>query len=235
MSLVAVVGARSSGTTTAAVALAAAWPGGRGVVAECDPDGGCLALAAGQALDPGLGSLAVAARPGATGGLLTRHLQRLGGGPPVLFGPVGPDQAGQTVAAIAGALVQLADNDEWACVADCGRLHRGSAAGQLLTAAAAVVLVVDATAEGVGHAKARLAAAPLDPDRTAVLAVGARPYTLAEVCAELGLAQLGVLPVDRRAAEELREGRAGRRNVLIRAAQPSAATIAAHLAARVAA
>jgi len=55
------------------------------------------------------------------------------------------------------------------------------------------------------------------------------------VCAELGLAQLGVLPVDRRAAEELREGRAGRRNVLIRAAQPSAATIAAHIAARVAA
>jgi len=131
MSLVAVVGARSSGTTTAAVALAAAWPGGRGLVAECDPDGGCLALAAGQALDPGLGSLAVAARPGATGGLLTRHLQRLGGGPPVLFGPVGPDQAGQTVTAVAGTLVQLADNDGWVCLADCGRLHRGSAAGQL--------------------------------------------------------------------------------------------------------
>jgi len=203
------------------------------VVAECDPDGGCLAMAAGLATDPGLGSLAVAARPGATGGLLTGHLQRVGGGPPVLVGPVGPDQARQTVSAVAGALVQMAENDGWVCVADCGRLHRGSAAGQLWAAAAAVVLVVEATAEGVGHAKARLGAAPLDPDRTAVLAVGTRPYTLAEVCAELGLAQLGVLPSDRRAAEELREGRANRRNMLVRAAQPSAAAIAAHLQARV--
>lgn len=109
MSLVAVVGARSAGTTTTAVALAAAWPGGRGVVAECDPDGGCLALAAELAADPGLASLAVAARPGLTVGLLTGQLQRLGGGAPVLVGPAGPDQAAQAVAATAALLPQLAD------------------------------------------------------------------------------------------------------------------------------
>lgn len=235
MSLVAVVGARSAGTTTSAVALAAAWPGGRAVVAECDPDGGCLALAAELPADPGLASLAVAARPGLTAGLLTGQLQRLGGGPPVLVGPPGPDQAAQAVAATAALLAQLAHADGWVCVADCGRLRRGSPAGQLLGAADAVVLVVEPTSEGVGHAKARLAAVPLNPDRTAVLVIGARPYSLGEVAAELGLAQLGMLPAHRQSADELREGRAGRRNPLIRAAGPTSAAIAEHLRMRSAA
>ena len=234
MSLVAVVGARSVGTTTTAVALAAAWPAAGAMVAECDPDGGCLGLAGQLRGDQGLASLAVAARAGMTGGLLTGHLQRLGG-PPVLVGPAGPDQAHQAVAATAALLPRLAEAEGWVCVADCGRLHRASPAGQLLAAADAVVLVVEPTSEGVGHAKARLSAAPLNPDRTAVLVVGARPYSLAEVAAELGMPQLGMLPVHRNSAEELREGRVGRRNPLVRAAGPLAASIVDHLTARAAA
>lgn len=233
MSLVAVVGGRSIGTTTTAVALAAAWPAARGIVAECDPDGGCLALAAGIPADPGVASLAVAARPGLVPGLLSGQLQRLGYGPPALVGPVGPEQASHAVAAVASLLPQLAEAEGWVCIADCGRLRRGSPAGPLLTSADAVVLVVEATAEGVGHAQARLALTPLNPDRTAALAIGTRPYTLAEISAQLGLAQLGTLPADRRAAEELREGRGSRRNALVRAAGPLAEAIASHLSSRV--
>lgn len=235
MTLVAVVGARSSGTTKTAVALTAAWPAGRAVIAECDPAGGCLALAAQLPADPGMGSLAVATRPGMAAGVLTGQLQRLGGGPLVLVGPPRPDQASQVVAATATLLPQLAEADGWVCVADCGRLHRGSPAGQLLAAADAVVLVVEPTSEGVGHAKARLAGVALNPDRTGVLVIGARPYSLAEVAAELGLAQLGMLPANRHSAEELREGRGSRRNPLVRAAGPTAAAIAEHLRMRSAA
>jgi len=98
-----------------------------------------------------------------------------------------------------------------------------------------VILVVEATAEGVGHAQVRLASTPLNPDRTAIVAIGSRPYNLAEISAQLGLAQLGTLPADRRAAEELREGRGGRRNALVRAAGPVADAVATHLSSRVAA
>jgi Flp pilus assembly CpaE family ATPase len=65
VSVVALGAVRSCGVTTLALALAATWPSSRRVLlAELDLAGGTLAAASGWPPEPGLVSLAAAARRG---------------------------------------------------------------------------------------------------------------------------------------------------------------------------
>jgi hypothetical protein len=80
MTVVAVGSVRSCGVTTLALGLAATWPTGRQVVlVEADPAGGTLAAASGWPPEPGLVSLAAAARRGGDPGLLWEHCHQLEG------------------------------------------------------------------------------------------------------------------------------------------------------------
>lgn len=82
------------GVTTACMALAVAWPAGwQPVVVEADPSGGDLAAGFSLAGEPGLVSLAAAARHAHHGAVLREHTQALPGGLPVVAAPVDAEQA----------------------------------------------------------------------------------------------------------------------------------------------
>jgi MinD-like ATPase involved in chromosome partitioning or flagellar assembly len=84
----------SPGVSTATVALAAAWPAGwRPAILECDPSGGDLAAGFGLSAEPGLLTLASAARRDHRPGLLWEHTQELPGGLAVAPAPASAEQA----------------------------------------------------------------------------------------------------------------------------------------------
>ena len=165
MALIIVAGDKGSpGVTTAAVALAAAWPR-HAILAECDPHGGDLVyrLAAerGGPLDPntGLLSVAIAARRGFDSNSIPQHLQRVHGGLDVLVGLGTAEQAG----AVTGQWSRLARSfDQFASlpdggdvIADCGRVGPASPALEMMPHAALVLLVARADAEQVAHVRDR--------------------------------------------------------------------------------
>ena len=84
----------SPGVSTATVALAAAWSAGwRAAILECDPSGGDLAAGYGLSAEPGLLTLASAARRDRRPGLLWEHTQELPGGLAVAPAPSSAEQA----------------------------------------------------------------------------------------------------------------------------------------------
>jgi MinD-like ATPase involved in chromosome partitioning or flagellar assembly len=84
----------SPGVTTATVALAAAWPPQwRPSILECDASGGDLAAGFGLSAEPGLLTLASAARRDRRPGLLWEHTQEMPGGLAVTPAPASAEQA----------------------------------------------------------------------------------------------------------------------------------------------
>lgn len=84
----------SPGVTTTTVALAAAWPPQwRPSILECDASGGDLAAGFGLSAEPGLLTLASAARRDRRPGLLWEHTQELPGGLAVAPAPASAEQA----------------------------------------------------------------------------------------------------------------------------------------------
>jgi hypothetical protein len=165
MALIIVAGDKGSpGVTTAAVALAAAWPR-HAILAECDPHGGDLVyrLAAehGGPLDPntGLLSVAIAARRGFDADAIPQHLQRVHGGLDVLVGLGTAEQAGAVTgqwSRLARAFDQFATLPEGGdVIADCGRVGPSSPALELMPQAALVLLIARADAEQVAHVRDR--------------------------------------------------------------------------------
>ena len=85
------------GVTLTALALGVSWHGAtrrRAVLLEADPAGGVLAIRYRLGLEPGLVTLAAAARAGSPGeaGSVWDHAQRLPGGMPAVLAPDGADQ-----------------------------------------------------------------------------------------------------------------------------------------------
>jgi len=200
VTVVALGAVRSAAVTTTAVGLASVWPGeGRRVVVEADPAGGTLAAAAGLAAEPGLVSLAAAARRQSDPELVFAHDQALAGGTPVVPGPPGAEQARSALSMLGPLLAGLGDLDGLALV-DCGRLDPPAPPGPFDTADISVLVCRPQLAD-LNSLAAFLAARP-DTARTVVL-VGAGPYPPGEIADTLGVEVVGHLPWDPEAAAAL--------------------------------
>ncbi|MDA8062378.1 MAG: carbon monoxide dehydrogenase maturation protein [Actinomycetota bacterium] len=205
-SVVAFGSVRSCGVTTLVLGLAATWPSraeppGRPVlVVEADPAGGTLAALAGWPAEPGLVSLAAAARRGAEPSLVFEHCQHLPGGAAVLAGPARGDQARSALAMLAPLLGRLDELDADVLV-DCGRLEDTSAVLGIFERAAqsnresSAVLVSRGRLADLQAVASWLDAHPAGP-RTGLVIVGDGPYPDAEVTEALGLSVLGRMPWD---------------------------------------
>jgi len=201
MSVLALASVRSCGVTTAALALVATWPGGRDsnehrvLLAELDPAGGTLAAAAGWPPEPGLVSLAAAARRGGDPDLVWGHCQRLPGGAAVLAGPTSAEQARSAVGMLAGLVGRLGELDADVLI-DCGRLDPGSPGRGLPARADRVVLAARPRLADL-HALATWAEAhPLDGANLGLVLVGDGPYPDDEIEGALGIEVLARLPWD---------------------------------------
>jgi MinD-like ATPase involved in chromosome partitioning or flagellar assembly len=224
MTVVAFAGVKHSpGVTTLAVAVASS-QAGSALVVEADPAGGDIAARSGLALDPGLASLAAAARNEMTADLLSQHVQRLSSGVDLLAGPVSPRQSATALRAVAEPLVELfARLDHDLIVIDLGRIDDPTLVVPLLGAADRVVLSLRGTAEDVVAARSRLDDLRRHASSVSIAVTGSGPFHTGEVAAALGADAAVTLPWDPRAARALAAGLAPdrwlRRSALMRAAR----------------
>lgn len=243
MSLVALCSASGApGVTTAALAVAWAWPhttGRRCLLVDADPAGSGLLpgfLEAG--IPAGGGVLGLATERSLSPDTVLRHTVSLDPDEYflVLTGVIEPAQA-RPLASTWTHLIEVArtfDDSGLDVVVDAGRLGHRCEPTALLEAADVAVVVTRSNLAGLAPARAGLAAlresrAPGAP--TLVLAVGRpAPYSPAEIAAALDVEAL-TLPQDPRAARALALG--GRadwrlaRSPLLRAAGETAASLAA--------
>jgi hypothetical protein len=152
----------SPGVTTLAAVLGLVWNGARAVT-ELDPRGADLPLrltrAGGGPLlaAPSVVGLALAARDGFTAPAIERYVQDSEFGIPVVAGEL----SALVNARIAGHLPGLATTaNAWhgTLIADLGNLHATNPAMVVARAAAAVVLVVRPTMEGLAHLRESIGA-----------------------------------------------------------------------------
>jgi hypothetical protein len=245
VSLIAVGKAKAWGTTTAVMALANVWPPERRLlVAECDPAGGDIAPRYGLGLEPGLVTLAAAARRELSAATVWANSQLLPGGVAVLVAPAAAEQARAALVPVAGRLPAAMEGEaDCDVLADCGRLDPGSAALEVARSAALTVLVARATLEEMTHVVARVAALRSAGCQVVVVLVeddprllgGGRPYRGHEVSQVVGAEVVGTLAHDARGAALLAGAVVGgertlRRSPLIRSARELAATLAARAA-----
>lgn len=201
MTVAAVGSIRSCGVTTLALALAATWPAGRQVVlVEADPAGGTLGAASGWPPEPGLVSLAAAARRGGDPGLVWEHCHELPGGAAVLAGPALGEQARSTLGMLGPLLGRLGELDA-DVVVDCGRLDPGSSL-VLWEGADQPMLAVRPRLADLQALASWLEGRSLDR-KVGVVTVGDGPYPDAEIAEALGLEVLARLPWDPDAADAL--------------------------------
>lgn len=194
--LVAVASVRSTGVTTTATAVGCAWPDPQQVLlVEADPAGGTLAAALGLAGQPGLVSLATAARRDNDPGLFAEHAQRLPCGMRVVVGPPSGEQARAALRMLTDPLTLLSGTGRVVLV-DCGRLDADSPAGGVFAAAGLSLLVARPQLPDL-HALAGWLDVHRDwPARLAVVLSGPGPYGAGEVADALGVDVLGGLPWD---------------------------------------
>ncbi len=235
MAVVAFAKAKSWGLSTALLAVASWWPPERRlVVAELDPAGGDLAARYGLAAEPGLLSLAAAARRDLSEATVWQHVQALPGGIPCLLGPPSADQAHAGVRAVGRRLTSSMAASDVDVLADCGRLGPGSPAREVVEAAALAVLVARPTAEEIAHLSSRIDALRSAGCPLGVVLIGEQPYSAAEVADAVDAEILGVLADDPRGADLVSGSSAQpwgfRRSPLMRSARHVAAALHARLA-----
>jgi MinD-like ATPase involved in chromosome partitioning or flagellar assembly len=225
MRIVAVTSPKHSpGTTTASLAFASAWADESSpLLVEADPAGGDIAARAGLPFEPGLVSLAGAARSPGVVVEVDAHMQALPAGGDVIVAPASPQQVASALGSGGERLVHALATAGRPVVVDCGRWREAAPVELLLTRADRVLVVVRPTVEAAEHLRSRAAALRAAFGyRLGVVLVGDRPYGPSEVQAAIGLPVVGVLPVDRRGAAALvGRGRPGaiRRTALVRSAR----------------
>jgi MinD-like ATPase involved in chromosome partitioning or flagellar assembly len=196
VTVVALGAVRSCGVTTLGVALAGTWPAERRVLlAELDPAGGTLAAAAGWPPDPGLVSLAAAARRGTDPNLVWGHCQILPGGVAVLTGPASSDQARGALSMLPGLFARLGEL-EADVIVDCGRLTTESPTIAVVDGADWVILAVRPRLADLHALSVWLETHPVDINRLGVVLIGDGPYPDGEVADALGAEVLARLPWD---------------------------------------
>jgi hypothetical protein len=225
MTVVALTSAKHApGVTTLALALTSAWADtGPALLVEADPAGGDVAARVGLPLEPGLVSLAAAARRPTVLLDLDAHSQALPAGGEAVLAPSSPEQAVTALGSVADRLAAALGTAARPVVVDCGRWLKGSPSRPLLTRADWVLVVMRPTVEDVEHIRVRRSALEADVgSRLAVILLGERPYGAADVEATLGVPVLGAVPLDRRGADAVvgrsRPGTA-RRSALVRSAR----------------
>lgn len=198
----------SPGVTTVALGLASVWPGRSMLLVEADPSGGDIGLWRGTGSDPGLVSLAGAARRGRPGGVdVLDHAHELGPGLWVVPGPARAEQARAAVDLLAdqaGLLPTVGERFD-AVIVDLGRLDPASPARGLLPWLDVLLLAGRGTVAELTHLAATapdLAVTARPATSGVVLTQGCR-YRTREVEDALGVPLLGVLPPDPAAAAVL--------------------------------
>lgn len=220
MTVVALLSAKHApGTTTSAVALALA-AGDGALVVEADPQGGDVAARARLPLEPGLLTMAAAARHPSSP--LPLHAQPLPSGARAVIAPTDPEQASPAIAALAQRLIPALRSGGDSFV-DCGRWSPVTAVTALLANCDIAVMVTEPSVAGIEHVRARLDAIRSLAPRCAILLVGDRPYGPRDVEAALDLPVVGSLPVDPRGALDVYAGppRRASKSALCRAARSS--------------
>jgi hypothetical protein len=230
MLVVCVSASGSPGVSTVAVGLAAGWPQPEALLLEADPSGGVLAARFGLAQQPGLASLAAAARHGGVAGVLGEHVQRLPLGVDVVVAPGSAEVAAGSVGVLARHADSVLRDLAPTVVVDVGRLYPGSPAVELVAAADAVVLAATPTTEYLDHVDARLTTLRtlVDGYRIGLTLSGKGPYPASEIAARLGVPVWAELPSDQRGAGVLGgrlSGRTWQRTPLVRALRDLAATV----------
>lgn len=172
------------GATTLVVALAGLMNDEPTLVIEADRCGGDIAARAGLALDPGVLSLAAAARRGLTPDLVDVHSQRLHSGAQLLAAPTSADRAGASMATLAEPLAALCRSIAGRVIVDLGRWDQRSPASHFARTAEVVLVLLRPTVEGVEHA--RWCLHEIDGAHVVPVLIGERPYRKAEVETALG-------------------------------------------------
>ena len=195
--VVAVCSAKNApGATTLGLGLAALWPDEpQAVLVECDPAGGDLASRFGHYPDPGLLSLAAAARSGPGGVDLAAHAQCLAVGAEVVLAPPGDSAAAGVATLAAGGprvLRHLAADQT--VIVDVGRIVRGGPGLALAGAADHVLVVCGADLPSQAQVAARLEwLRPAVAGRLWLVPTGGG-YRSEEISRDLGVPVLGALP-----------------------------------------
>jgi MinD-like ATPase involved in chromosome partitioning or flagellar assembly len=203
MTVIAVCSTKHSpGATTLALALVTAWTSTRSpaespVLVEADPSGGDLAARLGLPSDPGMVSLAAAARHPESRLDVLAHSQHLPCGGTVVLGPTNPNEAEAAVVTVASRLPGELNNGGHAAI-DCGRWARGSAASAALHAADLTLVVAHPDLPGIAHVQERLdALRAASGGRLGVVLVGDRPYGVQNVKNAIGVPLVMAIGVDR--------------------------------------
>jgi MinD-like ATPase involved in chromosome partitioning or flagellar assembly len=200
MALITLGSVRSCGATTLAAGLAATWPGDRRrILVEADPAGGSLGAQAGLGPEPGLVSLAAAARRQGDPSLAFEHTQSLPGNVPVVCGPPASSRARSALSMLSGLLGRLGELDaEVFC--DCGRLDRPADNVDLFERGRLAVVVSRPRLSDLNALAAHLEEGAEQARRPLLVLVGDGPYPAKEVAEVLGVEVAGQVPWDPEAA-----------------------------------
>jgi len=203
------------GTTLTALAVAASWPttaDRRKILMEADRSGGVLALRYQLGLEPGLVTLAAAARGGLDDATVWEHTQTLPGGLPVIVAPDGPEQAEAAIEASGGQIARsFAERRDLDTIADLGRLSPRSPALSIASEADAVLMVARPEVEQLQPAARLLASLSGKCRNMGWVLVGDRPHGRTEVEDAYGVAVVATIADDRRGATAAEQGASGRR------------------------
>ena len=237
MALITLGSVRSCGVTTLAAGLAATWPGDcRRLLVEADPAGGTLATQAGLGPEPGLVSLAAAARRQGDPSLAFDHVQCLPGEVLVVCGPPASSRARSALSMLSGLLGRLDDLDELHAevFCDCGRLDRTTDNVDLFERGRLAVLVSRPRLSDLNALAASLEERAEQPRRPVLVLVGDGPYPAKEVAEVLGVDVAGQVPWDPDAAAAIGtapiSSRQLTRTPLVRALRSLAGALAERLA-----
>lgn len=214
MTLVALWSGRGSpGVTTAALALAAAWPEGRHVVIlEADVAGGELACHRGLWAEPNLVTLAAESRAGLGADRLWAHTQVLGElEVRAVVAPTDPRQVTAAVAALARAGLASDGVEGLDVVVDLGRLDPTGAAARVSASAAFSLALARPSVVDAAHVRERVG---LLGREVGLVAVGEGPWSASELASATGTSLVAAVPWDPRGARGVMDG--GRSRSLLR-------------------
>ena len=171
------------------------------LIIEADPAGGDIAARAGLALDPGLVTLAAAARKGLDPTSMARHIQPMASGIDVLVAPTDPSQTISAVIAIGQPLAALLADRGGLTLIDLGRSNSSTAGLPLTRVADLAIVVCRPGVASVEHARLTLGGLRAAGVRAAALVIGTKPYSPTEIASALGEPRIFAVEHDRRAAE----------------------------------